>query len=93
MNEVEKDTIMKFPCQFPIKVMGKVSDDFDIVVGDIVRKHAPELSKNAVKSKPANQQTQFIIDLIKGLTKASKTHATQARTLKDVVKKGKQRKA
>ena len=43
MNEVEKDTIMKFPCQFPIKVMGKVSDDFDIVVGDIVRKHAPEL--------------------------------------------------
>jgi len=30
--------------------------------------------------------------VIKGLTKASKTHATQARTLKDVVKKGKQRK-
>ena len=29
MNEVEKDTIMKFPCQFPIKVMGKVSDDFE----------------------------------------------------------------
>ena len=54
MNEVEKDTIMKFPCQFPIKVMGKVSDDFDIVVGNIVRKHAPELSKNAVKSKLSN---------------------------------------
>ena len=31
--------------------------------------------------------------VIKGLTKASKTHATQARTLKDVVKKNKQRKA
>jgi len=30
---------------------------------------------------------------IGGTPKASKTHATQARTLKDVVKKGKQRKA
>ena len=30
--------------------------------------------------------------VIKGLTKASKTHATQSKTLKDVVKKGRQRK-
>ena len=30
--------------------------------------------------------------VIKGLTKASKTHATQAKTLKDVVMKGIQRK-
>ena len=43
-------------------------------------------------STPATVKIK-IKKVIKGLTKASKTHATQARTLKDVVKKGKQRKA
>ncbi len=51
MQEIEEDTIMEFPCQFPIKVMGKAEDDFDVLVVGIVRKHAPDLSENAVKSR------------------------------------------
>ena len=55
MSKAEDDTIMKFPCQFPIKVMGKISDDFDVIVGDIIKKHAPELSDDLIKSRTSKE--------------------------------------
>lgn len=51
MQETEEDSIMTFPCQFPIKVMGMAEDNFDITVVNIVRKYAPDLSEGAVKSR------------------------------------------
>ena len=51
MQEIDEDTIMEFPCQFPIKAMGKVEENFDILVVSIVRNHVPDISENAVKSR------------------------------------------
>ena len=51
MKKSDQDTIMKFPCQFPIKVMGTVSDDFDTMVVEIIKKHVTVLPKGAVKSR------------------------------------------
>jgi uncharacterized protein len=51
MQEIDEETIMEFPCQFPIKAMGKAEDDFDILVVGIIRNHVTELSENAVKSR------------------------------------------
>ena len=51
MQETDEDTIMEFPCHFPIKVMGMAEDNFDALVVNIVRKHAPDLSEGAVKSR------------------------------------------
>jgi uncharacterized protein len=51
MQKIDEDTVMEFPCRFPIKAMGKAEDGFDILVVGIVRKHAPDLSENAVKSR------------------------------------------
>ncbi len=51
MQEIDEDTIMEFPCQFPIKVMGMAEEGFDILVVGIVRKHAPDLSEGAIKSR------------------------------------------
>ena len=51
MSKTDEDTIMKFPCQFPIKVMGIASDDFDIIVTSIIEKHVSNLSESAVKSR------------------------------------------
>ena len=51
MQDFEEDTIMEFPCQFPIKVMGMAEENFDILVVNIVRKHAPDLSEGAIKSR------------------------------------------
>ncbi len=51
MQEIDEDTIMEFPCQFPIKAMGKVEENFDILVVSIVRNHVSDISENAVKSR------------------------------------------
>jgi len=47
----EEDTLFEFPCQFPIKAMGKNSPEFDSIVVGIVRQHVDELKEAAVKSK------------------------------------------
>jgi putative lipoic acid-binding regulatory protein len=59
MKEIEEDTIMEFPCQFPIKAMGKAEDDFDILIVGIIRKHIADLSENAVKSR-LSKEGKFI---------------------------------
>ena len=51
MSKTDEDTIMKFPCEFPIKVMGIASDDFDIIVTNIIKKHISNLYESAVKSR------------------------------------------
>ena len=51
MNKSAEDEIMKFPCQFPIKVMGIATDNFHIIVIDIIKKHVSDLSEGAVKSR------------------------------------------
>ena len=59
MQEIDEETIMEFPCQFPIKAMGKAEDDFDILVVGIVRNHVADLSENAVKSR-LSKEGKFI---------------------------------
>ena len=48
----EEETLLEFPCDFPIKAMGVASDDFHTVVVGLVRLHAPDLPDSAVKSRP-----------------------------------------
>lgn len=45
----EEESIIEFPCDFPIKVMGKAHAEFEAVVVEIVRRHAPDLGEGAVK--------------------------------------------
>jgi uncharacterized protein len=37
-----KDTLLEFPCDFPLKIMGKAQDELVQVVLEIVTKHAPD---------------------------------------------------
>ncbi|MBS1138822.1 MAG: DUF493 domain-containing protein [Dechloromonas sp.] len=37
-----KDTLLEFPCEFPLKIMGKADDSLAQVVLDIVTVHAPD---------------------------------------------------
>ena len=45
------EALLEFPCEFPIKAMGRSEDDFDALVVEIVRKHCPDLLEGAVKSR------------------------------------------
>ena len=48
---MSEETLLEFPCQFPIKAMGLSSDTFDLTVIQIIRKHAPDIHEGAVKTR------------------------------------------
>jgi putative lipoic acid-binding regulatory protein len=48
---VQDDSALEFPCEFPIKAMGRADDNFDAVVVGIIRKHTPDFSDSTVKSR------------------------------------------
>ena len=47
----ETESPLKFPCEFPIKAMGKSDCNLDIIVVGIVRRHAPDLIEGAIKTR------------------------------------------
>lgn len=44
-------TLLEFPCNFPIKVMGKANLEFESKILTIIRKHSPDLGEGAIKIK------------------------------------------
>ena len=47
----EEESPLQFPCQFPIKAMGRTHCNLDLLVVEIVRKHAPDITEGAVYSR------------------------------------------
>lgn len=44
-----------FPCDFPIKVMGRHADDFEALVVELVRRHVPDLHEGAIRCRASGQ--------------------------------------
>jgi hypothetical protein len=43
-----RESAIEFPCDFPIKVVGKAAQDFDTLVVEIVRRHVADLTEESV---------------------------------------------
>lgn len=41
-------SLLKFPCQFPVKAMGKTGPALEMAVLEIFRRHVPEMAVDAV---------------------------------------------
>jgi putative lipoic acid-binding regulatory protein len=58
MPNIPKSTddldILKFPCDFAIKVMGKATENFDLLVVEIVRRHCKDLKEGAVTMRSSS---------------------------------------
>lgn len=53
MTSDSSESLLKFPCEFPIKAMGPGHEGFEDLVAGIVRRHAPNLGENAVTTRPS----------------------------------------
>jgi len=53
MNTETPETLLQFPCDFPIKAFGHSRSDFDGLIAEIVRRHAPNLTEGSVTSRPS----------------------------------------
>jgi putative lipoic acid-binding regulatory protein len=43
----------EFPCDFPLKVLGRRSDDFRSIVLGIVQKHAGDIAPDRIEERPS----------------------------------------
>jgi uncharacterized protein len=48
-------SLLKFPCDFPLKIMGHAAPDFDALVIGIVRKHVDQIREGAVQSRRSRE--------------------------------------
>jgi len=55
MSNDKKETLLEFPCEFPIKAIGKQRDDLDALVFALVNKHVADLGEGAVRSRPSSK--------------------------------------
>lgn len=46
-----QDTVIHFPCQFPIKIMGLADPEFEGIVVMILNQHVPDLGEGAIVTK------------------------------------------
>jgi uncharacterized protein len=53
MTEPPED-ILKFPCEFPLKIIGKNEDDFKAFAIQFVSEFVPYLDQNTVQSRESN---------------------------------------
>ncbi|MCG6885718.1 MAG: DUF493 domain-containing protein [Proteobacteria bacterium] len=67
---MSEDTLLTFPCEFPIKIMGRRSDTLEEEIIAIVRNHAPDLEDGAVRRNASSKGNYLAITVT--LTATSK---------------------
>ncbi len=48
-------SLLKFPCDFPMKIMGKATGGFKHDIFAIIHKHYPDLKKDAVQTNTSKK--------------------------------------
>ena len=61
---MSEETLLEFPCQFPIKAMGKTNIELDLLVIEIVRRHAPDIKEGAVTTRPSKDGNYIAVTVI-----------------------------
>lgn len=50
---MDRQTLIEFPCDFPLKIMGARVDDFAQTIACVVVKHAPEFDAVSMAMRPS----------------------------------------
>ena len=49
----EGETLLEFPCEFPVKAMGLTCMELEMAVIEIINRHVDNLGEGAVSTKPS----------------------------------------
>ncbi len=59
----QQDTLFEFPCEFPIKVMGKANQHFEQAVLLIIQQHIPEFAEHQLKRRESQKSNYAALTL------------------------------
>ena len=57
-----EETLFEFPCQFPIKAMGKAEIKLEIVVVEIIRRHSTQIG--AISTRPSKDGVYIAVTVM-----------------------------
>lgn len=60
----DETTLMQFPHDYPLKVMGRNNDEFRSLVFGIVQKHMGPIDRNKIEERPSRGGTYLGLTLI-----------------------------
>ncbi len=52
-NNASKDSLLKFPCEFALKVMGRNNDEFRSIALGLVHKHVAATDMHSIEERPS----------------------------------------
>ena len=50
---MSKETLLEFPCDFPLKIMGASDPGFAQAIADVVLRHAPDFDVATMEMRPS----------------------------------------
>lgn len=53
MNSAAKPSLLEFPCDFPLKIMGAAADGFAPAIAQLVQQHAPDFDPASMEIRPS----------------------------------------
>ena len=59
----KKDTLMEFPCDFPIKIVGKHHETFLLEIITLARRHFPNIDDSTIRTEASQKGTYTSITL------------------------------
>ncbi|MFT6624699.1 MAG: putative lipoic acid-binding regulatory protein [Cycloclasticus sp.] len=62
-GDEQHNLLMDYPCEFTIKTMGFAHIEFDLIAIDIIRRHVPDISQDAVKKKFSKSQKYISLSI------------------------------
>lgn len=55
MSNADRKTLLEFPCDFPVKIMGSRVDEFAQIIVALVLDHAPDFDPSSVEMRPSSK--------------------------------------
>ena len=55
MNLSKKKSLLEFPCEFAIKVMGEANENFSIIVIEIIKKYYKDFNASMIEMKGSSK--------------------------------------
>jgi len=61
MSDQPNKSLLKFPCDFTLKIFGLANSEFESTTLSIIRKHIPELKETAFTFRPSKDEKYLAI--------------------------------
>ncbi|MDR2016449.1 MAG: DUF493 family protein [Burkholderiales bacterium] len=85
-DTLPEESLLQFPCDFPIKVMGKNVEGFAQAIADVVVMHAPDFDPATMEMRPSKENRYLSLTVtVRATSKAQLDALYQALTAHPMV--------